>query len=131
MKAIRSFVLFVVLITVFSPVLAAEDTSLVFIARKAATINQRAALKLSVDDKEIGVLLPGTYYQVSLPAGKHLLTVSSGWKTTSTSVMVVTPKNYYFSTDVKIENGSKQPEISLVIFEEMGKLMISQSKPAQ
>lgn len=131
MKAIRSFVLFVVLITVFSPVLASEDTSLVFIARKATTLNQRAALRLSVDDKEIGVLLPGTYFQVSLPAGKHLLTVSSGRKTSTTSVMVVTPKNYYFSTDVKIANGSKQPEISLVIFEEMGKLMISQSKPAQ
>jgi len=104
----------------------ADGTANLYVARKSEMFGSIIAFKLLVDDKEKGSLSPATYQLFVLPPGQHKIEVSTGLKSARLTVDVAAGKNYFLSTGATAGDAIIQPELGVVLFEEMGKLMVSQ-----
>ena len=89
------------------------------------------AFKVSVDRKDVGSIMPGTFCLVSLDPGRHEVTVSSGLNTARASLDVDAAKNYFYEVTSTSGGFSAQPSLGVVLLEPMGKMMVQQSKRVQ
>lgn len=111
----------------FSP---AAGSGNVYVARRSEMFGMLIPFKLLVDGQDKGTLAQGTYQLVAVAAGQHKIEVTTGLKSVQLTVDVAAGKNYFYSTGAQAGEPILQPELSVVLFEEMGKLMVSQAQRA-
>ncbi len=101
-------------------------------ASEIVLLGQPAALAFSVDGREVGGIVPGMYYCFALEPGTHTFSASSEVSIAHATVNVEAGKNYFYqlSTSKAADNTDKL-NLSWVILEPMGKLMIQQSRRGQ
>jgi hypothetical protein len=109
----------------------ADGTANVYIARKNELPGSTVPFRILVDGQEIGILLPGTYQMAVLNPGQHRIEVKAGFNSARENLDTKAGKNYFWSTGSKADSAATQPELSFVLFEKMGQLMISQSRRAE
>lgn len=97
-----------------------------YLVRKSESFGSLVGFQWGLDGKDEGSLSPGTYQLVSLEPGKHKIDVHAGLNSTSLDFDADAGKNYFYETGAKAGSALIQPEISLVLLEPMGKLMVSQ-----
>jgi hypothetical protein len=107
-----------------------SGTASIFISRTSELPASNTPFRVLVDGQETGPLYQGTWRRISVPAGEHKIEIKAGLTTASETVTVQSGKNYFVSTGSKAGSSGTQPEMSFVLFEEMGRIMIRQSKPA-
>ena len=89
------------------------------------------SFNVSLDGKMLGVISPGTYNNVAIDPGKHSIVVTSNLNSAKVSLDAAAGKNYFYEVTASAGTYTAQPSISLVLLEEMGKIMVRQNKRAQ
>ena len=108
-----------------------EGKANLYIAWSNNSNGEARSLNVSLDGKMLGVISPGTYHNVIVDPGKHNIEVTSNMKSSKVSLDAAAGKNYFYEVTASAGTYTAQPSISLVVFEEMGKIMVRQNKRAQ
>src|SRR5208337_2174631 len=89
------------------------------------------SLNVSLDGKMLGIISPGTYHNVAIDPGKHSIEVKSTLNSAKVSLDAAAGRNYFYEVTASAGTYTAQPSISLVLLEEMGKIMVRQNRRAQ
>ncbi len=105
-----------------------------YVQRKSELVllGQPTPFAVTVDGREVGGIVPGMYYCFALEPGNHTLSVSSEVRIAHATVTVEAGKNYFYQiTSSKAPDNTIKLDLSWVLIEPMGRLMINQSKRGQ
>jgi outer membrane lipoprotein-sorting protein len=97
----------------------------------AQSSGDAATFDITVDGKEIGPIGPGTYYLVEADPGRHSIAASSQLSSSKVTVDAESGRNYYYEVTATSNGMAATPSLSLVLIEDMGKLMVRQNQRAQ
>jgi hypothetical protein len=103
----------------------------IYIARKSETLGALIDFQVVLDGDEVVKLKGGTYAFLAVKPGTHKIEIKGGVGSAVIEVKAGEGKNYFFETGAKPKKALLEPEISQVILEPMGQLMVSQSKWAK
>ena len=101
-----------------------------YIARKSEMTGGAILFKIKIDGTDYGALSQETYQLITVAPGKHKIELAANIRTGSLTIDTEGGKNYFYSTGAKSGEAILVPDISLVLIDAMGKLMISQAKRA-
>jgi len=110
---------------------AASGEANIYVARKTEIMGALIDFLVVLDGTETVTLKGGTYAFFAVPAGTHKVEVKAGVGSAVIEVNASEGKNYFFETGAKPKKALLEPEMAQVIFEPMGRLMVSQAKYAK
>ncbi len=101
-------------------------------ANEFVILGQPTPFAFTIDGREVGGIVPGMYYCFELDPGRYSFSASSETSIAHEAVTIEAGKNYFYQiTTSKASDNSIKLNLSFVILEPMGKLMIQQSKRGQ
>ncbi|HVO37676.1 MAG TPA: DUF2846 domain-containing protein [Spirochaetia bacterium] len=101
-------------------------------ANEFVIFGQPVPFAVTLDGREIGGIIPGMYYCLELEPGNHTLSASAEVSIAHETVRVEAGKNYFYQISTsKAADNTVKLNLSYVLLEPMGKLMIQQSKRGQ
>ena len=106
------------------------DQANLYVARKSETFGALVGFQVLIDGTPVAELKGGTFAFARVPPGTHKIEIHAGISAVSVEVKAAAGKNVFYETGAKPNTALLQPEISLVLLEPLGKLMVSQSKLA-
>lgn len=101
-----------------------------YIARAHDNLGNALRFKLSLDGSALGTIAQGNYYLVSIEPGAHHIEVDYLLSAEKAVVEAKAGKNYFFEVTATSGGSGTKIGLSMVLLEEMGKLMVKQDKIA-
>lgn len=97
----------------------------IYIAQEGSSFQRPQPIAITLDGKALGNLPSASFFLVTVSPGSHTIRLPNGGDYAWMQIDVKGGKNYYYS--VRHESGTAGKEsISIVLLEEMGRLMIRQ-----
>jgi Protein of unknown function (DUF2846) len=90
-----------------------------------------ASFDVSVDEKLLGPIGPGTFYLFAVDPGRHEVSVKSMMTSANITMDAAAGKNYFYEVTATSSGYAGKPSLGMVLIEEMGKLMVRQAQRAQ
>ena len=112
----------------FSP---PEGKSNLYIAWSGGSSGQVVSFDITIDGKEIGKIVPGTFYLVTINAGNHIVVVAARLNSSKATLDAEIGKNYFYEITSTSSGITAKPSLGIVLIEEMGKIMVRQNRRAQ
>ncbi len=107
----------------------AEGQANIYVSRTDESLGKAVGFDLFVDQVKAVTLTPGTFTLVPVAPGSHVIKIASPSNSMTATLQAVAGKNYFYQVTPKASAPfTVVPEISLVILEPMGKMMINQSR---
>jgi hypothetical protein len=107
-----------------------EGKANLYLARGYSSLGSMAAFKLAVDGQALGKINQGRFWVIALGPGTHRIEASSSVNKTTLNFDAVAGRNYFYEVSATAGGPVVKVSLSLVLLEEMGKLMVRQGKLA-
>lgn len=108
-----------------------EGKANLYVARSGGSDSRVTSFDIAVDGKSIGPIGPGTFYLVSVDPGRHTVAAASVLNSAKTTFDAEAGRNYFYEVTASGSGFSAQPNLGMVVIEEMGKIMVRQNRLAQ
>lgn len=102
-----------------------------YVIRRTAAWDNFTLYQLSIDGRPLGQLATDTYQMASLSPGDHTLEIRGNDLVTTVKITAEADKNTFYQTELKRGTSGAQLEVSPVLFEEIGRSLVTRANRIQ